>query len=95
MRSVNFDTDEDFEIFNKELKKFNRELKEFNKKFDFEFLLSLKTNENFDYLFDDLLDHKVKEYFISKFLEDFILFFKTNKLSIEDINNNHKKVLSW
>ena len=85
MRSVYFETDEDFEIF-------NRELKEFNKKFDFEFLHCLKTNENFDYLFDDLLDHKVKEYFISKFLEDFMLFFKTNKLSIEDINNNHKKV---
>jgi len=50
MRSVNFDTDEDFEIFNKELK-------EFNKIFDFEFLHCLKTNENFDYLFDDLLDH--------------------------------------
>ena len=85
MRSVYFETDEDFEIF-------NIELKEFNKKFDFEFLHCLKTNENFDYLFDDLLDHKVKEYFISKFLEDFMLFFKTNKLSIEDINNNHKKV---
>ena len=50
MRSVYFDTDEDFEIFNKELK-------EFNKIFDFEFLHCLKTNENFDYLFDDLLDH--------------------------------------
>ena len=87
MRSVYFETDEDFEIF-------NIELKEFNKKFDFEFLHCLKTNENFDYLFDDLLDHKVKEYFISKFLEDFMLFFKTNKLSIEDINNNHKNVLS-
>ena len=88
MRSVYFETDEALK------NEIELELKEFNKKFDFEFLHCLKTNENFDFLFDDLLDHKVKEYFISKFLEDFMLFFKTNKLSIEDINNNHKKVLS-